>query len=229
MIRALALDIDGTITYPNRQLDVSAVGAIRKAEKSGIPVCLATGNILCFARTTSILLGTSGPLISEDGGVIYEQSSGNLSVLASVEEVDRGMELLEEECEEIHRTSSSDMRIASRALERTIDVSEIERIFRKRGLDITAVDSGFSISVKSSDVNKGKAIQKIAEVLGIPVTDMAAIGDAPNDVEMLETVGLSFAPKNANSRAKEASSYVLSNPYGSGVREAIDRILKSED
>lgn len=33
MIKALALDIDGTITYQNRQLDIRALKAVEKAKK----------------------------------------------------------------------------------------------------------------------------------------------------------------------------------------------------
>ncbi|MBD9038763.1 MAG: HAD family phosphatase [Collinsella aerofaciens] len=42
------------------------------------------------------------------------------------------------------------------------------------------------IDVIMRDVNKGTAIRELGEVLDIPLTDMAAFGDAENDRQMLE-------------------------------------------
>lgn len=229
MIRAIALDVDGTITYQNRQLDVSAVGAIRKAEESGIPVCLATGNVLCFARTASVLFGTSGPLIAEDGGVVYDQSDAEEYILGDAEEADEGIKILEEELEDIQHTTTSLRRRTGRTLERTIDVQKATEILRENELSVTAVDSGFAIHVKDPKVNKGKALRKAASILGISPSEMAAIGDAPNDVEMLQSAGLSFTPANASSEAKKISSHTAEEPHGRGVKEVVDLILEKRE
>lgn len=229
MIRAITLDIDGTITDQNRELDISAVKAIRKAEEAGVPVCLATGNVLCFARTALVLLGTSGPLIAEDGGVVYNQPGGEKHILGEIEEVDKGIELLEEEIGNIQHTETSLRRNAGRTLERNIDASEAIEIFQKEGLDLTAVDSGFAIHVKDSSVNKGEALKKVSSILDVSISEIASIGDAQNDVEMLKLSGLSFTPSNASSEAKKASSSTTEKQYGEGVKEAIDSILEERE
>lgn len=229
MIRAIALDIDGTITHDNRQLDVAAVKAVRKAEDSGISICLATGNILCFAEATSVLLGTKGPLISEDGGVVYDQSNGEEHVLGGVEEVDKGIKMLEKKFGNIQHTGSSKVRRTGRTLERTISAEDAVQTFKDMGLDVTAVDSGFAIHIRDQTVNKGKALEEVASILGISLSEMAAIGDAPNDVEMLQTVNISFTPANASDEAKNASTYTTKKPHGRGVKEAINQILEKQE
>jgi len=45
MIKAVAFDIDGTLTFRDRSLELAAVESIRQLT---VPVVLATGNILCL-------------------------------------------------------------------------------------------------------------------------------------------------------------------------------------
>ncbi len=46
--------------------------------------------------------------------------------------------------------------------------------------------------------NKGKGIEKVCEYLHIHVNDTIGFGDSMNDLEMVETVGLSFCMENGN-------------------------------
>lgn len=230
MIRAISLDIDGTITDQNRRLDISSVGAVRKAEDSNIPICLATGNILCFARATSVLLGTSGPLIAEDGGVIFDQRTKREYVLDDKsDELEKGIKILEDEFGKVEHTLSSLKRRTGRAFEKTFDVKKASKIFREKGLSIVAIDSGFAIHIKDPTINKGKALKKIASILGISPSEIAAIGDAQNDLEMLKSASISFALANACPEAKEISTHTTKNVHGEGVNEAIELILQEND
>ena len=83
MIKALALDVDGTITDKTRRGCISAIETIYKVENMGIPVIIVTGNILCFTRALSTFLATSGGLVAENGGVI--ESKGSRTVLGNYE------------------------------------------------------------------------------------------------------------------------------------------------
>ena len=65
--KAIVVDIDGTITYSDRSIDCKAVAALRSLR---VPVVIATGNVLCVARAVAKLLGTSGIVIAENGGVV---------------------------------------------------------------------------------------------------------------------------------------------------------------
>lgn len=227
MIKAIALDIDGTITDDERELDVAAVGPIREAEKSGVPICLATGNVLCFARAASVMLGTTGPLISEDGGVVYGQEASERHILGGVKEVDEGIKVLEKEYKDIIHTETSQRRHAGRTLERTIDADEAEELLQGKGLNVRVVDSGFAIHIRPFGVSKGDGLRKVASILGVSSSEIAAIGDAPNDIEMFEYAGISYTPANASPKAKKASSFTMEGRFGSGVKEAIEDILEN--
>lgn len=227
MIKAMALDIDGTITDQTRKLDITAIEPIRKAEANGIKICLATGNILCFARTAAVMLGTSGPLIAEDGGVIFDQKRNEKYVLTDSKEFDKAIDVLEREFDNIQHTTTSHRRKAGRTLERTFDTEKANKILADEGLNVTAVDSGFAIHVRSSDVNKGEGLKKAASILGYSPSEIAAMGDGENDIEMLKVSGLSFTPANANPKTKAASNRTTKNSYGKGVEETIDFILEN--
>ncbi len=226
MIKAIALDIDGTITNEKRQLEVQAVNPIRKAEEKGIPICLTTGNVLCFARTASVLLGTTGPLTAEDGGIVYDQKNDEEYLLGDIERVDEGIRVLEKKFENIEYTSDYQLQRTYRTLERTINAEEASEAIQAEDLDLKVVDSGFSIHIKKPDVNKGRALDRVASIIDCSFSEIAAIGDAENDIEMLKKAGLSFVPSNASERAKEISDETMQRPYGVGVQEAIEQILR---
>ncbi len=59
------------------------------------------------------------------------------------------------------------------------------------------------------------------------LNEIAAIGDGPNDVEMLRTAGVSFAVANAPKVVKEASTATTKSAHGKGVAEAVESILNS--
>ncbi len=225
MISFVAVDIDGTLTFRNRRLDIAGVSAIQKAEDSGLPVVLATGNVLAFAETAAIMLGTSGPLIAEDGGIVFDPTSGWECVLGDRVDAERGLVALEREFGPLRQTRSSRSRLTGLTLKRTIEAGAAEELFRREGLNLVAVDSGLAIHLRSPNVNKGNALRKVASFLRVPLAEVAAVGNGPNDVEMLEFAGLSFAVANSDEAVKRVCTYVTAEPHGRGVVEAIEKIL----
>lgn len=225
LIRLVAIDIDGTLTFRDRKLDLTAVEAVRKAEASGLPVVLATGNVLTFADAASIMLGTSGPLIVEDGGIVFDRSTGEKHVLGDRLEVDRGLAALERTFGPFEQTRSSAERLTGLTLKRTASVEDVQKVFQREGLSLVAVDSGFAIQIKSPEVNKGNALRKVSSMRRVPMDEIAAIGDGPNDIEMLSVAGISFAVANSADEVKRVCTHVTISPYGKGVAEAIESIL----
>ncbi len=225
MIRFVAVDIDGTLTFRDRKLDIAAVGALRKAESLGLPVVLATGNVLAFAETAATLLGASGPLIAEDGGIVFDPSSKREHMLGDRVDADRGLAALEREFGPLEQTRSSAARLTGLTLKRAIKAEAAEELFRREGLDLAAVDSGFAIHLRSPNVNKGNALRKVASLLKVSLVEVAAVGDGPNDIEMLKVAGLSFAVANSDEAVKRVCTYVTKEPHGKGVVEAIEKII----
>lgn len=56
--------------------------------------------------------------------------------------------------------------------------------------------------------NKGTAVKRVCEHLGIPLEHTVGFGDSMNDVEMIETVGLGVCMGNGDPRLKERAGVV---------------------
>ena len=77
-------------------------------------------------------------------------------------------------------------------------------------------------------VSKGKALRKMAQLLGIQPECTIAAGDYYNDVSMLRTAGLSFAVSNAVPEAKAAAKYITASNNEDAIAMIIEGIARGE-
>lgn len=75
-------------------------------------------------------------------------------------------------------------------------------------------------------ISKGAAIRFLADYLNIPIENTIAVGDAENDIPMIEAAGLGVAMKNASDDIKHYADYIteLDNNQG-GVGEVIRKFM----
>jgi hypothetical protein len=73
--------------------------------------------------------------------------------------------------------------------------------------------------------NKGVALTEIAKLLGVPLAEVAAIGDGANDVAMFERSGLSIAMGNAKPEVRQAADFVTDSNGDDGFAKAIERFI----
>jgi Cof subfamily protein (haloacid dehalogenase superfamily) len=74
-------------------------------------------------------------------------------------------------------------------------------------------------------VNKAKAVVALTRLLGIDLSDVAAIGDGLNDLEMLSEAGFAIAMGNASDRVKAVADLVVGSNDNAGVAQAVNEIL----
>jgi phosphoglycolate phosphatase (TIGR01487 family) len=220
LIKAAAFDIDGTLTLPDRSLDLAAVESIRQLT---VPVVLATGNTLCFATALAVTIGNISAVIAENGGIVTDGKSKIIS--GNIDACRRAAREVEGSAALALKRINSGERVTEIAYSRdTLSISDIE-LFRKLVAqccdDASVVDSGFALHIKDARVNKGVGLAKVAELLSIPLSEFAAFGDAENDVQMLQMAGTGIAVGNADPEAKAAATYVAKHLYGLGVVEGL--------
>ncbi len=220
MIKAVAIDIDGTLTDEKRRIDLETIRLVREIESKNIPVILATGNILCFAETASIFIGTTGPLIAENGGIIKTIYPEKFYYKGDIEKIKKAFEHVEKKLK-IRKVSRSDLRKTEIAIYRDYDIKEIKECIKDFDVDI--VDTKFALHFKDPEVNKGQALKEVAKLMEIDLKDIAAIGDSENDYEMLEFAGLGISV--GEEKLKEVSQYMTKEGYGKGGREALNYVL----
>ena len=74
-------------------------------------------------------------------------------------------------------------------------------------------------------VNKAKAVAALAQFLGVDLSEVAAIGDGLNDLEMLSEAGFAIAMGNASDRVKAAADLIVGSNDDAGVAQAVNEIL----
>lgn len=89
--------------------------------------------------------------------------------------------------------------------------------------EVTTSDPYFT-EITPQGVSKGHALLQIAEIMGIPAAETAAVGDSRNDLSMMRAAGISAAMANASEEIrKEAGCTVPSNDED-GIAVFLDRI-----
>ncbi len=219
-LKAVALDVDGTITDETRRVCVNAVNAIYRAENGGIPIIFVTGNVLCVAKALSIFLGTTGGLVAENGGVI--ESQGRNKILGNVKECEDAYEFLKSKFDVTRRVLSDD-RVSEVAIERTLPVELVRESVKD--FNVVVYDSKFAIHLTDPLVDKGSSLEMVCSDLGLKTDEILAIGDGENDIEFLRVAGVKVAVNNADENLKDIADYITVKPYGDGVAEAMERFI----
>jgi phosphoglycolate phosphatase (TIGR01487 family) len=223
MIRALAVDIDGTLSDQDRVLCPAALQALRKLN---VPVVLSTGNSHCFTRTVCVLLGTPRIFIAENGGVL-SYSDDEIEVLADLKVCEDAFQKLAAEFP-LQRFSSSRYRFTDIALKRNFDVKAAARRAQELGLPVHIIDTTFAVHIKDKRVDKGTGLRRIAERMKIELSEFAAIGDSNSDLPMYQLAGFRASVGNASPELKQISDYVAKAEYGNGFAEIINHMNEKE-
>ena len=87
--------------------------------------------------------------------------------------------------------------------------------------------SDWSYEMVNEDTNKGKAVLKLAEMLGVEKENTAAIGDYYNDYEMLKQVGLPACCGQAPKGMKKIAKLVTCHCNHGAVADLIEYIIQN--
>ena len=215
-------DIDGTLTDMQRHVSTDAIAAIRSLP---IPVVLASGNVICFMRAASKLIGASEAMIGETGGVIQVGYDSKPVILADIEQCRRAAAVLQEHFPGLEQLDAR-YRLSELAFRRTIDVEKARQVLESGFPELEIVDTKFALHLKHKSVNKGTGLIEIALRMGLKPEEFAALGDSANDIHMFRAAGLRLAVGNATPEIKAAADYVAQKPYGEGAAEALYWLAK---
>ena len=72
-------------------------------------------------------------------------------------------------------------------------------------------------------VSKMKAIEHVAKLLGVPLSQTMAIGDGDNDLPMIKDAGVGIAVENAFPTVKTVADHIVSSNNDGGVAEALTK------
>ncbi|ELZ53391.1 MULTISPECIES: HAD-IIB family hydrolase [Halorubrum] len=215
MVPPLALDIDGTLTTPTGRIDPRVFELLPGWEA---PVVFATGKAFPYPVALAHFLGREETVIAENGGVAYVDGEtttvGDPDAARAVVEAfrERGGEVGWGDGDTVNRWRETEV-----ALSPDADESLLREVAAAAGGDVEVVDTGYAYHVKSVGVSKGRALEVVADALGLDPAAFVAVGDSENDVSTFGVAGESYAVANADAAAREAAGTVLDEGFMDGT------------
>lgn len=216
---ALAVDYDGTLADTGR-VDAEAVEALHKLRRSGRKLVLVTGRLLPDLEQVFPELGTFDLVVAENGGLLFDPATGEVTALADpappalVEALAaRGVEPLS----------------VGHVIIGTWQPHEhaVLAALRDLGLEHRITFNKGAVMVLPSAVSKATGLAAAATRLRLSLRNVVGIGDAENDLAMLESCGCAVAVANALPSVKAIADFEVA-ARSAGVRELIDRLVRDD-
>ena len=220
--RAVVTDIDGTLTNRARRLDPAAIAAVARLEARGVPVVLATGNVLPIALALKRSLGLSGPIVAENGGILYDRGPDGrdrVERLADPAVARRAFRRLVRAGLPVRRLFTDRWRETEVALEPTVSVARLRRALGDA--PVTVESTGFAVHLMEAGCGKAPALARALGRRGLTLKDCVVLGDGDNDVAMLRAAGFGVSFASASPRARAAARYVTRAEYARGFVEGL--------
>ncbi|MEM3615510.1 MAG: phosphoglycolate phosphatase [Candidatus Methanomethylicia archaeon] len=233
-IKCIIVDIDGTLTNENGELNLEAIEKIRELKsKFNMKIVLASGNAYPVLMGLARYIGEIDMVIAENGAIIgYEE---DMEIIGDPKIGNKDREIVKEKLGDILVESwQCKYRLVDYSFKRKGEISW-EYIYKRTVETILkelpkaeVVFSGVAIHIRDRDVNKGIALEKVMKKLNLNKDEVLAVGDSDVDVEMLMTAGIGVAVANSSENAKRAAKIITSKPYGMGFVEIAEEILKAK-
>jgi phosphoglycolate phosphatase len=232
-IRLVMADVDGTLTPGGDTLSPGVSEAVRRLEEDGIMVGLVSGRTLAGLEALASDLGTSGPVIAENGGVARLEAGGELVDLGysrqpAVEALERLKRLFPGAIVEREDNKDRFVDIVFRALD--IDTEELASHLE----DVELLDSGYILHLMQKGISKGRTLMKLLPKIGdgtLSAPEVMVFGDSLTDLSLFEMFPhsvLVFNPRLSpghRERLRNIARYTSELPFGDGFAEVAFHIL----
>jgi len=184
-------------------------------------VTLATGNVLPIALALHRFLGASGPIVAENGGVIYwpQGTGGTVERRADRRLALRAWRAIRAAGIPARRLFTDRWRESEVALEQDVSLAALRRAVR--GIPVTVESTGYAIHLLERGVGKLPSLARALERIGLAPGDCVILGDGDNDVAMLRAAGFGVSFPSASRAARAAARYVTHADYSAGFEEGL--------
>jgi Cof subfamily protein (haloacid dehalogenase superfamily) len=83
----------------------------------------------------------------------------------------------------------------------------------------------FFYEFTNHDSNKGMGMKVLAKHLNLTAEEIICVGDAENDLQMIQFAGLGVAMENASEQIKESANYICASNDQDGVAEVFEKYV----
>ena len=220
-VKALAVDIDGTLTENGSgMVHLGSLSMLRTVEKLGLRVIYVTGRSSIEAYVLSVFGGTTRIAVGENGGVVTT-SPYEHKLLGDKSYPEKAYEFLKSKIDNV-KIKPVFPRMTEVVLERTFDTVNAAQILKESGLPVIITDSKFAYHLNHESINKSVGFKVALEIVGIKPEESIAIGDSETDIPLFNVCGYSIALGNAEDDVKASAKYSVKSNDGNGLVEALD-------
>lgn len=240
-VQLFVTDVDGCLLPSGSQVyDLELLGrlaALNRAVRAGHTrfrgVTVATGRGIEYVEALGQVLGSPVPLIAEGGAFLVDLGGGAQCLLP-----EEDVELLAQARAALTGFLPSLPVPARLSPSKTVLVTvetaphlgpevarRVEEHLRARGWPLRAIStsSGF-IDVQPSSLDKGKALAVLCQQVGVDPGEVLAVGDAGNDVGLLQRAGVPVAVGNATPQVQALARYVSPEASPEGMYDIFSRL-----
>lgn len=254
-VRAIFIDMDGTLLKASNTISRRNMEAIYRLINQGVKVFLATGRHYEVTTPYHKEIGLRTPMICLNGAAIHDAETGKAMQMKTVRLNEERFHHLtaENPCNVIIHTANGlycketneeidywtkvgqippryigDLRQANYqdvlkySVRTGVPSPELSALFYNEA-EVINWNDGFELL--APNVSKWSAINSILRTFRISPNEVVAIGDGPNDIEMLRHVGTGVAMGNASKEVKSAADFVTGHHENDGLAEFIERYL----
>lgn len=207
MIKLVASDLDGTLLQNGAQeLTPRALDLVRRLTEKGIVFVASSGrqydnevNLFKPVKDQISYIAENGSICIHKGNVIFRTVIAPELIRRTIDEVKKdGPHIIDKYLHHLKAKFSSEIKVVT--------------------------SGNIWIDFIAPGTNKGTALLKLLDVLQIRPEECMAFGDQYNDVEMLQTVGTSYAMSNSAPGISYYSTYVTDS-----VEDVLEDLLAAQE
>ena len=240
--KLIALDMDGTLLRKDKTVSERTKKAIEDARKKGVTVVLATGRpidgVTKYLEELD-MYGENDYVLSYNGGLVLKTK--NREAICKIGLTGEDLHYLYEISKELG-VNINNIKINIEdfnKLEKDHSIIKIMMIDEEEVLQ-KAIDNlpkevydkytvvrstPYFLEFLNKEVNKGVGVEMLAKHMGITLDQVITMGDAGNDLHMIECAGMGVAMGNAFEEIKEVANYITDTNENDGVAKAIEHLV----
>ncbi|MGV9778048.1 Cof-type HAD-IIB family hydrolase [Streptosporangium sp. NPDC003464] len=255
MIRWIVTDLDGTLVGRDLAMVPSSRDALRRFRAAGGEVVIATGRMETSALRYYDELGLSGAAILYNGARTVDLGTGAVlrsrhlpsdawkALLELFDGLPRGVHpvafsggeaLAVHDAPELRDYARRDgITLRDPGDWSALPPGEITKCMLI-GDPLPVLDIPGTVTVRSEatylevlpeGATKGTALRELAASRGVPLEQVAAIGDNPNDIDMITTAGLGAAVGDGHPEVRAAAGVVVGACADGAVADLVELVL----
>ncbi len=224
----VVFDVDGTLLDRDGFHD-ELVNLAKRVDRGVMPVSLASGRTLPNVTPIMQAIGTSGFIVAENGGMVWDSIQGH--EIRSLSDGSRARDAAEWLATKIEGLDpggieSNRWRETEWCLSNTDSFEQMKRLISdSEWSDLEVVSTGFAVHIASPGLNKSLGLRIAMEQRGIDPKRVIACGDAPNDIPMFDLVGYSVAVSDQYPEVVASADTITENRGKSGSIELLKALL----